>query len=98
MAFDAGLPPVHWIVRVDPKGETSLRCVLPVCRAAAARHATAQVSLQARQPGGEEQRQGRSGVSFRAIFRLHRCISERARQAHRQQPHRYRAGGCHRQP
>jgi hypothetical protein len=69
-----------------------------VCRAAAARHATAQVSLQARQPGGEEQRQGRSGVSFRAIFRLHRCISARARQAHRQQPHRHRAGGCHRQP
>ena len=33
MAFDAGLPPVHWIVRVDPKGEKSLRCVLPVCAA-----------------------------------------------------------------
>jgi hypothetical protein len=25
MAFDSGLPPVHWIVRVNPKGETSLR-------------------------------------------------------------------------
>ncbi len=26
MALDSGLPPVHWIVRVDPRGETSLRC------------------------------------------------------------------------
>ena len=25
MAFDSGLPPVHWIVRVDPRGEKSLR-------------------------------------------------------------------------
>ena len=33
MAFDAGLPPVHWIVRVDPKGEKSPMCVLPVCAA-----------------------------------------------------------------
>ena len=33
MAFDAGLPPVHWIVRVDPKGEKSPMCVLPVCEA-----------------------------------------------------------------
>ncbi len=59
MAFDSGLPPVHWIVRVNPKGETSLRCALQrVRRAAAARHATEQVSLQARQPGREEQREG----------------------------------------
>ena len=27
------MPPVHWIVRVDPKGETSLMYVLPVCAA-----------------------------------------------------------------
>jgi hypothetical protein len=26
MALDSGLPPVHWIIRVDPRGETSLRC------------------------------------------------------------------------
>jgi len=25
MAFDRGEPPVHWIVQVDPRGETSLR-------------------------------------------------------------------------
>jgi hypothetical protein len=25
MAFDKGEPPVHWIVQVDPRGETSLR-------------------------------------------------------------------------
>ena len=33
IAFDAGLPPVHWIVRVDPKGETSPMCVLAVFEA-----------------------------------------------------------------
>jgi len=99
MAFDAGLPPVHWIVRVDPKGEKSLMCVLPVRAALLLRDVQRRRSpLQARQPCREEQRQGRSGVSFRAIFRLHRCVSARARQAHRQQPHRHRAGGCHRQP
>jgi hypothetical protein len=27
MAFDRGEPPVHWIVQVDPRGETSLRQV-----------------------------------------------------------------------
>ena len=25
MAFDRGEPPVHWIIQVDPRGETSLR-------------------------------------------------------------------------
>ena len=25
MAFDRGEPPVHWIIRVDPRGETSFR-------------------------------------------------------------------------
>ena len=84
--------------RGSQRGDVADVRAASVCRAAAARHATAQVSMQARQPGGEEQRQGRSGVSFRAIFRLHRCVSARARQAHRQQPHRHRAGGGHRQP
>ena len=36
MAFDSGLPPVHWIVRVDPKGETSLRWEAGTAAAAAA--------------------------------------------------------------
>ena len=36
MAFDSGLPPVHWIVRVDPRGEKSLRWEAGAAAAAAA--------------------------------------------------------------
>jgi hypothetical protein len=39
MAFDAGLPPVHWVIRVDPRGEKSLRCACAVLVAAVASHA-----------------------------------------------------------
>jgi hypothetical protein len=37
MAFDAGLPPVHWVIRVDARGEKSLRwsaCAVRVALAA----------------------------------------------------------------
>jgi hypothetical protein len=58
MAFDRGEPPVHWIIRVDPRGETSFR------RALSARNACklfavmlwTQAPVQARELGGKDQR------------------------------------------
>jgi hypothetical protein len=83
---------VHWIVRVDPKGETSLMYVLPVCAA---------LLLRVMQPRRCRCRhvslveksnvKGEVEFLFAPFSRLHRCVSARARQAHRQQPHRHRA-------
>ena len=58
MSFDRGEPPVHWIIRVDPRGETSFR------RALSAHNAYklfavilwTQAPVQARKLGGKDQR------------------------------------------
>ena len=100
MAFDRGEPPVHWIVQVDPRGETSLRQAVAHQRTWRAVTLRAQVPLQACELGGEDECAGRAGVPFRALFRLHRVVCHRAsqRQAQCLQPHRHRTAGRHRQP
>jgi hypothetical protein len=87
-------PPCTGLFAWIPKGpgETSLMYVLPVCAALLLRDMQPR-RCRCRHVSLVEKSNVKGEVEFlfAPFSRLHRCISERARQAHRQQPHRHRA-------